>query len=201
MVQPTIDVQQAVQQSVNKELTQIDWTAIVLATIKNLLAFWQIWLFLGILVVIKLAWQFYEYQKLSKAGIFEIDKMNGTEFEERLKILFENFGFAVTRTGGRPGGDYGVDLTIEKDGERTAIQAKCYKHTKVGEDAIREVNTGKTMYHCYKAQVITNSKYTPMAWSLARANHVWLYDRNGLIKLLLMERDIKNKKQNIESAR
>jgi HJR/Mrr/RecB family endonuclease len=51
------------------------------------------------------------------------------------------------------------------------------------------------MYHCNKAQVITNSKYTPMAWSLARANNVWVYDRNGLISLLLMERKMKEKMQ------
>jgi len=195
MVQPTVAMQQAVQQNIDKAFSQIDWFSIMLATIKNLLAFWQIWLLFGVLIIIKLGWQLYEYQKLSKAGIFDIDKMNGNEFEERLKILFENLGFAVTRTGGRPGGDFGVDLVLEKGGERTAIQAKCYKHTKVGEDAIREVNTGKKMYQCYKAQVITNSKYTPMAWILARANQVWLYDRNGLIKLLLMEREIKEKKR------
>ncbi|MBU3978195.1 restriction endonuclease [Patescibacteria group bacterium] len=121
--------------------------------------------------------------------------MNGEEFEGRLGILYENLGFKVTRTGDRPGGDYGVDLVIEKDGERTAIQAKCYKHNKVGEDAVREVHTGKKIYNCHKAQVKTNSRYTPMAWKLATTNHVWLYDRKGLVKILLLEKAIKEKMQ------
>jgi hypothetical protein len=69
MVQPTVVIQQAVQQNLNREFLQVDWFSIILATIKNLLAFWQIWLILGVLVVVKLAWQLYEYQKFSKTGI------------------------------------------------------------------------------------------------------------------------------------
>lgn len=193
MVQPTVALQQAVQQNITRAFLQVNWFAIIVAVIKNLLMLWKIWLFFGIIALLQLIWRIYKRQQLAKTGIFDIDNMTGGEFEERLKILFENFGFSVTRTGDRPGGDYGVDLVLEKDGEKTAIQAKCYRHNKVGEDAVREVNTGKQMYHCHYAQVITNSKYTQMAWKLAKANNVWLYDRNGLINLLLSEKEIKEK--------
>lgn len=194
-MQPTSALSQAANYSAVNIFAKMDWFSIFIQVIQYLLAFWQLWLMMGAVLAIKFGWSIYQHKKLEKTGIFDIDKMNGSEFEERLGILYENLGFKVTRTGGRPGGDYGVDLIIEKDGERTAIQAKCYKRNRVGEDAVREVNTGKNMYQCYKTQVITNSYYTPMAWRLAKANHVWLYDRKGLIKILLLEKAIKDKIQ------
>lgn len=124
--------------------------------------------------------------------MFEIDKMSGSEFEERLAILFSHLGYRVTKTG-KPSGDYGVDLVIEKDGRRIAVQAKCY-HTLIGEDAIREVYSGKNYYHCGEAMVVTNSTYTKMAWRLAEADNVKLWNRNYLTKVLLTEKEI-NKQQ------
>ena len=121
--------------------------------------------------------------------MFEIDKMTGTEFEKRLAILFSNLGYKVTETG-KPAGDYGVDLVIEKDGKKTAVQAKCYKRQLVGEDAIREVYTGKNYYKCDGAMVITNSNYSKMAWKLAKSNNVKLWSRNYLVKVLLTEKTV-----------
>jgi restriction system protein len=161
---------------------------------KGMAQFWYIWLFLALIALVMFAISLYQHHKLAQSGIFEIDRMNGDDFEKRLQILYENLGFKVTRTGGRPGGDYGVDLVIEKNGEKTAIQAKCYKN-KVGEDAVREVHTGKRFYYCNKAQVITNSNFTPMAWNLARANYVWLTNRKGLIDLLLKEKALQQVRQ------
>ena len=170
----------------------IDWSAFYLTFFKSLAQAWEVWLLFGLVILGKLGYEIYQHNRLARTGIYEIDKMNGEEFEERLKILYENLGFKATRTGGRPGGDYGVDLVVEKDGVKTAIQAKCYKN-RVGEDAVREANTGKRFYYCNKAQVITNSNFTPMAWQLARANYVWLTDRKGLIKLLLTEKTLQQK--------
>jgi restriction system protein len=87
-----------------------------------------------------LVYRLYEYYKLSKSGIFDIDKMSGTEFEDRLAVLFGNLGYNVQRTGKI--GDYGVDLVIEKNGIRTAVQAKCYKPGKVHPDAVQQVYAG-----------------------------------------------------------
>jgi len=178
---------------------QINWykeftLPMLKAAVAIILQFWQLWLILGVAALVKIGFALYQHQRLAQSGIYDIDKLSGEEFEERLQILFENLGYRVTRTGGRPGGDYGVDLVIERDGKRTAIQAKCYRN-KVGEDAIREANTGKNYYHCHEARVVTNSYFTPMAWRLARANYVWLYDRNGLIKLLISEKSIRQMTQ------
>src|SRR5437773_10642459 len=119
----------------------IDLSAFYLNLFKELAQAWQIWLLFGLALLVRFGYKIYQHHRLAQTGIYDIDKMNGEAFEERLKILYEHLGFTVTRTGGRPGGDYGVDLIVEKDGTKTAIQAKCYKN-KVGEDAIREANTG-----------------------------------------------------------
>src|SRR6266567_1122212 len=100
----------------------IDFSAFYLNFFKTLAQAWQLWLLIGVGVLVKLGYEVYQHHRLARTGIYEIDKMNGEAFEERLKILFENLGFNVTRTGGRPGGDYGVDLIVEKDGTKTAIQ-------------------------------------------------------------------------------
>lgn len=148
---------------------------------------WPLLVILAVMSVIRIAIWFYHYQRFSKAGMFEIDKMNGSDFEERLAILFTHLGYRVTRTG-KPSGDYGVDLVVEQNGRRIAVQAKCY-HGSVGEDAIREVFSGKNYYHCGEAMVVTNSTFTKMAWRLAESNHVKLWNRNYLTKVLLTEKE------------
>lgn len=125
--------------------------------------------------------------RLSHSGIKDIDKMSGAEFEKRLSILFRNLGYHVNYFGNRPGGDYGVDLVIQQNNQKTAIQAKCYQN-KVGESAVREVIPGKTFYHCQHSMVVTNSVFTPMARKLGFANRVTLVDRQKLIDLLLQEK-------------
>lgn len=127
----------------------------------------------------------YRYYMLSKAGMFDIDKMSGSEFEERLAILFSRLGYKVERTGRV--GDYGVDLVIERNGIRTAVQAKCYKGN-VHPDSVQQVNTGKNMYHCQEAIVVTNRNFTKEAWRLARSVDVKLWSRNYLAKVLLTEK-------------
>lgn len=112
--------------------------------------------------------------------------MTGKEFEDRLAILFRKLGYAV-RVVGNQKGDYGVDLVIEKDNIKTAVQAKCYKKWLVGEGAVREVYTGKNYYDCQEGMVITNNYYSKMARNLARANNIKLWDRDDLIKSLLIK--------------
>lgn len=141
-------------------------------------------IFPGFLVfALIVVWLIFRYRQLSKSGILAIDKMTGSGFETRLTILFKKLGYSVKQVGNQKG-DYGVDLVIGKDGTKTTVQAKCYKKWKVGEDAIREVLAGKSVYGCSQGWVITNSQFTYMAKKLAKANQIKLIDRWELIKLL-----------------
>jgi HJR/Mrr/RecB family endonuclease len=182
---------------------QIDYATLVfkpafqgfINSIPQLLKFWYLWLFVGVVAVISLGIKAYQYYKLTKAGILDIDKMTGEEFEERLRILFTNLGYKAERTvHGSTKADYGVDLVVEINGTKSAVQAKCYnyKNDTVKESAIQAVYAGKNTYNCTEAIVITNSSFTKRAIALALADDVNLWNRDMLINVLLKEKSANN---------
>lgn len=155
---------------------------IFFALVKGMLALWQMWLILGVMALIKLAYILWEKNRLSKSGIAEIDHMDGITFEKYLEALFEKLGYRVERT--QYVGDYGADLITSKDGIKTVIQAKRNKR-KVGIKAVQEAVAAKGKYGCSEAMAVTNSFYTKAAIELAKANRVELWNRNRLVKALL----------------
>lgn len=116
------------------------------------------------------------------SGINEIDKMSGIEFEQRLAAYFIHKGFMVKTTA--TSGDHGADLIIEIGNRRIAIQAKRYGKQSVGNKAIQEAISGRIMYDCNEAWVITTSTFTKSAYELADKADVKLIDRSELIKML-----------------
>jgi len=114
-------------------------------------------------------------------GLSEIDAMTGTQFERRLESLFRDLGYAVRHTGRL--GDFGADLVIERNGHKTAVQAKRHRE-QVGLPAVREALGAKGIYGCGSAMVVTNSTFTWRAKKLADANGVELWDRFRLASLL-----------------
>jgi restriction system protein len=147
-----------------------------------LLVFWPVWVVLGIVGAISIAFKLVGAYRLSKAGMADIDKMNGKEFEQYLAVLFDKLGYQVKRTSYR--GDYGADLVIQKLDEKIVVQAKRY-NKKVGIKAVQEAVASKDYYRCRKAMVVTNSQYTQQAINLAQANNVELWDRKKLVKMML----------------
>lgn len=61
-------------------------------------------------------------QRILSSGIYEIDSMQGKEFEEFLKLLFDDLGYKARVT--KASGDYGADLVLNKDGKTIVVQAK-----------------------------------------------------------------------------
>ncbi len=118
------------------------------------------------------------HRRLSASGINDIDHMDGRQFEERLAAHFRQQGYRVDLTPYQ--GDFGADLIVERDGLRTAVQAKRYSGN-VGVGAVQEIVSARGYYHCQQAMVVTNSSFTQAARQLAVANGVTLWDRNGLI--------------------
>ena len=81
-------------------------------------------------------------------------------------------------------GDYGVDIFAEKDGVRWAFQCKYYTNP-VGVRAVQEIYSGRDFYHCMVGVVMTNSRFTKNAVTLANELNILLWDGNMLDKLLL----------------
>lgn len=106
-----------------------------------------------------------------------IDLMSGIEFEKFIASLFNQMGFFVEVT--KASGDQGIDVIIEKNGQKIGVQTKCYAGT-VSNKAIQEVVAGLRYYGLSKGMVITNSYFTESAIKLAESNEVVLWDRDML---------------------
>lgn len=128
--------------------------------------------------VLRLAVDVRARRRLARSGIDEIDAMDGRTFERFLSTLFTRLGYHVELTQYR--GDYGADLVIEKGGSRIAVQAKRWNR-RVGVGAVQEAVAAKGLYRCNVALVVTNSRFTHQAATLAKANDVRLWDRDVLV--------------------
>lgn len=114
--------------------------------------------------------------------MLDVDRFTGRQFEEYLQFLFRKLGFKTSLTP--PQGDFGADLILERDGLRTAVQAKRFAGT-VGVDAIQQVVAAMPFYECNRAIVVTNSYFSKRAQELAKANQVELWDRKKLTSVAL----------------
>jgi restriction system protein len=145
------------------------------------MVFWPWVVLLAAAGVASLLFKVYDLRRLSRSGIADVDRMDGRTFETFLSIVFRREGYTVAVTRYR--GDYGADLVIEKDGNRTAVQAKRWSKT-VGIKAVQEAVASKAVYDCTRALVVANRGFTPQAVVLAKANDVTLWDREILIAKL-----------------
>ncbi len=143
---------------------------------------WYIWLLILIVLILKVTQLFINVYRIRRAGLTQIDKMSGSDFEVFLEHLFLDLGYKVQRVGHL--GDYGADLIIEKDNIKTAVQAKRWNNP-VNIKAIQEINTAKAHYNAIQAMVVTNNRFTFNATKLAKENNVKLVDRQGLASLIL----------------
>jgi restriction system protein len=85
-----------------------------------------------------------------QSGMASIDVMPGTEFERYIAARFRADGWSVSFTPGS--GDYGVDIIVQKDGTRVAVQ--CKRQSKpVGVSAIQQVVAGAMHDQCTKQQL------------------------------------------------
>ncbi len=107
--------------------------------------------------------------------------MDGHDFEYYVADVLSRNGFSnVVVTKGS--GDFGVDITAEKDGEKYAIQCKRYS-SPLGLKPIQEVYTGMPYYQCTKGMVITNSSFTAAACELANNTGIILIDGSLLSQM------------------
>jgi len=123
------------------------------------------------------------YQRVEESNIMnKIDKMNGHEFEYFCAdILKKNHFIDVEVTQGS--GDHGIDLLAEKDGITYAIQCKRYS-SNIGNAAVQQAHTGKSLYHKDIAVVLTNRYFTAQAQEEAKALGVKLWDRDKLNSMI-----------------
>lgn len=108
----------------------------------------------------------------------DFDDMNGLEFEHYCADLLQKNGFSnVEVTQGS--GDHGIDILADKDDITYAIQCKCYS-SNIGNAAVQQAHTGKSIYKRDIAVVLTNQYFTDQAKQEAAVLGVKLWDRDKL---------------------
>ncbi|WP_373232981.1 restriction endonuclease [Cohnella sp.] len=90
-----------------------------------------------------------------------LNQLGWADFERLLALYFRDNGYVVHEVG-VGGKDGGVDLVIiDRRGEKTAVQAKCYSdRNNVGPSVIRELNTAKRNHDCMLSMLVTASDLT-----------------------------------------
>jgi restriction endonuclease Mrr len=115
-----------------------------------------------------------------------IDYMSGIEFERFMADVFTKKGYTAHTT--RASGDQGVDLLLNVDGRKIAVQLKRYT-APVGNAAVQAAFAGMIYYKAQEAWVITTSSFTKSAIALAKNTGVRLIARNELENWLSDLRD------------
>lgn len=111
-------------------------------------------------------------------GNDDIDEMSGTEFEDFVAEALHRSGIEVLELT-KGSGDFGADIIVLHEGERTAVQCKRYARP-IGVKAVQEAVSAKGYYKCTKAAVVTNSTFTRQARELAEESGVILWDREDV---------------------
>ena len=105
------------------------------------------------------------------------------QFELLVALLYRRLGYTVTRRGGA-NPDGGIDLIIEKDGQRLAVQCKQWKTWNVGVKAVREFLGALTDAEIQKGILITLCGYSGDAKQLAEKHGIEIVNEVGLAKMI-----------------
>jgi hypothetical protein len=105
------------------------------------------------------------------------------QFEKLVGLVYRKLGYTVTRRGGA-NPDGGIDLVIEKDGQRSAVQCKQWKTWSVGVKAVREFLGALTDAEIKKGIFITLCGYTGEAKQLAEKHGIEIVNETGLAQML-----------------
>jgi restriction system protein len=105
------------------------------------------------------------------------------QFEKLVAVVYGKLGYRVTRRGGA-NADGGIDLVIEKDGQRSAVQCKQWKTRSIGVKALREFLGALTDADIQKGIFITLCGYTGDAKQLAEKHGIEIVNEAGLAQML-----------------
>ena len=109
---------------------------------------------------------------------FDYDAMDGDEFEYFCAKLLQANGFTDVELTKKTG-DLGVDILAKKEQITYAVQCKCHT-ANIGNQAVRDVYSGKQCYHCMVGAVMTNRFFTKAAMELAAEHNILLWDRKKI---------------------
>lgn len=112
-----------------------------------------------------------------------LDGMSWQEFERLVGEGFRLQGYRVVETGGG-GADGGIDLVLNKDGEKYLVQCKQWRAFRVGVDVVRELYGVMAAKGAAGGFVVTSGRFTDEARKFAEGRNVQLIDGTRLRALI-----------------
>jgi restriction system protein len=113
--------------------------------------------------------------------IKQLRSIDWFQFENLVALVYRKLGHTVTKRGGA-NPDGGIDLVIEKNGQRSAVQCKHWKTWNVGVKPVREFLGALTDADIQKGIFITLCGYTGDAKQLAEKHGIEIINEVGLAK-------------------
>jgi restriction system protein len=118
-----------------------------------------------------------------KSLVSQVAELDWYQFEKLTELVYRKLGYFVRREGGAKA-DGGIDLLLELNGTRTAVQCKHWKGWNVGVKIVREFIGAMTVARVTRGILICTKGFTQEARSLANQQGIEIVDARGLEQLL-----------------
>ncbi|MYM92545.1 restriction endonuclease [Duganella vulcania] len=112
-----------------------------------------------------------------------IQKLDWRQFERLVAEAYARQGFRVGENG-QGGADGGVDLYLHRDGQKTIVQCKHWRSTRVGSPVVREMYGLMQHEGASAVKIVTSGHFTEDARLFARDKPIDLVDGQRLHKLI-----------------
>ena len=127
-----------------------------------------------------------------------VRSMTGAQFENFTADLFRAMGYQAVVLGRT--GDQGVDVIVNRRGERVAVQCKNHKKP-VGNRPVQEVYAGARHHRCVEACVVAPAGYTRGAIALASSTGVSLYDADTVRQWIRKADRLEQERSSVSKSR
>ena len=119
----------------------------------------------------------------AQTGLQSIQDQHWRDFEYLVAEVFRRQGYQVEETGGG-GPDGGIDIVLRRDGEKTLVQCKRRRNSKVGVREMREFYGVMVSEHADAGILATAGTYTPDAQAFAQGKPLRLIAGEELARLI-----------------
>jgi len=116
-------------------------------------------------------------------GIGDIRNMTWREFESLVGEAYRRQGYDVQETGSASG-DGGIDLILERGGERVAVQCKQWLNRQVGVKVVRELYGSMADAGAMRGIIVCCGAFSPDAEAFAQRNGIELVTGRDLERLI-----------------
>jgi restriction system protein len=118
-----------------------------------------------------------------QTGLASIRELSWEQFEQLLAEAFRRQGYSVRCTGSASG-DGGVDLELERGGNRTLVQCKQWRAWKVGVRSVRELRGVVAAERADGGVLVTSGRFTREARDFAEQSGVRLIAEEELAEMI-----------------